>query len=167
MWKELHESIKCINSELDHKKCCFPESAKRLLAASLLMTPKLSGARAELIMHATARSLLDTLNLPYTGDNILNIMPCKKTMEGYIQDLACSVLFNCSVQLDEECGVGAYFASDKADEKVKKGMQNASQNGRQHLLWKIFLMDRSTVVCSTLMEQEPPRKRVPMVLQTH
>jgi hypothetical protein len=26
------------------------------------------------------------------------------------------------VRLDEECGVGAYFASDKADEKVKKGM---------------------------------------------
>jgi hypothetical protein len=80
--KELHESIKHINSKLDHKKCCFPELAKHLLAASLIMTPKLSGARAELIVHATARSLLDTLNLPYTEDNIFNIMPCKKTMEG-------------------------------------------------------------------------------------
>jgi hypothetical protein len=50
----------------------------------------------------------------YTEKNILNIMPCKITMVGWIEDLA--------VQMDEEGDICAYLATDKTGEKVKKGM---------------------------------------------
>lgn len=86
------------------------------------MTPKLSGAGAEVLCHGIASSVLDTLKILYTEDEILNVMPCKKTMEAWIEDLAVSVLFVASVRMDEEDGIGAYLATDKADEKVKKGM---------------------------------------------
>jgi hypothetical protein len=62
------------------------------------------------------------LNIEYTEDTILNILPCKKTVEGWIEEFACSVLYVCSARLDEEDGVGAYLSTDKAEEKAKKGM---------------------------------------------
>jgi hypothetical protein len=62
------------------------------------------------------------LNIEYTEDTILNILPCKKTVEGWIEEFACSVLYVCTARLDKEDEVGAHLSTDKAEEKVKKGM---------------------------------------------
>jgi hypothetical protein len=95
--------------------------ARQLIAASL-STPKLSGAGAEIVAQGIASFILETLQIPYTEENILNIMPYKMTMVGWIEDLAVSILFIGSVQMDEEGGIGAYLATDKADKKAKKGL---------------------------------------------
>jgi hypothetical protein len=88
MWKASHAELKQIEKEINHEICCFPPSAKSFIAASLTMTPKHSGTGAEILAHRIACSILEILQLPYTEENILDIMPCKKTMEEWVEDLA-------------------------------------------------------------------------------
>jgi hypothetical protein len=76
----------------------------------------------EVIVYAVTRSILEYCRIDFTEDDLLNILPCKKTMEGWIQELAVLILFIGSGRLDEEEGIGAYLATDKAEEKMKKGM---------------------------------------------
>jgi hypothetical protein len=111
-----------MRDQFKKKQCCFTCKAKRFIVASIVASPKLSGAAIEVLMHGIARSVLEVLNIEYTEDTILNILPCKKTVKGWIEEFACSVLYVCSARLDEEDGVGAYLSTDKAKEKVKKGM---------------------------------------------
>jgi hypothetical protein len=114
--------MKYIHDMIDRKICCFPLLASRHIAASLVTASKLSGVGAEVIVYAVTRSILEYCCIDFTKDDILNIIPCKKTMEGWIQELAVSILFVGSVRLDEEEGIGTYLATDKAEEKMKKGM---------------------------------------------
>ena len=121
-WQASHEEMKYVKEQLDKGKCCYTRSAQRLIAASLVANPKLSGAGAEVMIHAATRSFLEVCGINYTEESLLNILPCKKTTDRWIENLACSVMFVCSVRMDEEDGIGIYLATDKADEKVKKGM---------------------------------------------
>lgn len=121
-WKASHEQMKFIKGRLGTEIACFPPSAKRVVAASVALTGKLSGPGMEILVHGVARALFDLLGIEYTPENLLNILPCKAAVETWIQELACSQLFVCSVIIDEEDGDGICLTTDKADEKVKKGM---------------------------------------------
>ena len=122
MWKATHEENTYMREQFNKQQCCFTHEAQWFIVASLVAGPKLSGAAVEVFMHGIARSILEVLRIEYTEDTIQNILPCKKTIEGWIEDFACSILYVCSARLDEEDGVGAYLSTDKAKEKVKKGM---------------------------------------------
>jgi hypothetical protein len=108
---------------------------------------KSAHAAIEVLMHGIARSVLKVLNIVYTEDTILNILPCKKTVEGgWIEEFACSVLYVCSVRLDEEDGVGAYLSTNKAEEKVKKGMTKVISKWSPSLATPKFL-DGQVFIC--------------------
>jgi hypothetical protein len=47
---------------------------------------KSAHAAIEVLMPGVARSVLEVLNIVYTEDTILNILPCKKTVEGWIEE---------------------------------------------------------------------------------
>ena len=123
MWKALHKEITYMREQFNKQQCCFTHEAQWFIVASLVASPKLLGAAVEVFMHGVMRSILKVLKIEYMEDTIQNILPCKKTIEGWIEDFACSVLYVCSAQLDEEDGnCCTYLSTDKAKEKVKKGM---------------------------------------------
>jgi hypothetical protein len=111
-----------MREQFKKQQCCFSCKVKQFIFASLVASPKLFGSAVEVLMHDITRSVLKVLNIEYTEDTILNILPCKKTVEGWIVEFACSVLYVCSVRLDKEDQVGAYLLTNKAKEKVKTGM---------------------------------------------
>jgi hypothetical protein len=135
-----------MRDQFKKKQCCFTCEAKRFIVASIVASPKLSGAAIEVLMHGVARSVLKVLNIEYTEDTILNILPCKKTVEGWIEEFACSVLYVCSARLDKEDGVGAYLSTDKAEEKVKKGMTKVISKWSPSLATPKFL-DGQVFIC--------------------
>ena len=126
LWRASHNKITYMRDQFEKKQCCFTHEAKWFIVASIVASPKLSGAALEVLMHGITRSVLEVLNIEYTEDTILNILPCKKTVEGWIEAFACSVLYVCSVRLNEEDGVGAYLLTDKAKEKVKQERDDES-----------------------------------------
>jgi hypothetical protein len=54
---------------------------KRHNTASLVMASTLSGVGAEVIVYAIITSILEYCHIDFTKDDILNIIPCKKTTE--------------------------------------------------------------------------------------
>ena len=85
------------------------------------MTPKLSGGRAELFSFSMAKSLLTTLEVPHTNEELQKVLPCKSKMEELVRLLARSIILVGAHRLQEDNYREICLRSDQAEEKVKKG----------------------------------------------
>jgi hypothetical protein len=87
LWRASHDENTYMRDQFKKKQCCFTCKAKRFIVASIVASPKLSGAAIEVLMHGIARSILEVLNIEYTEDTILNILPCKRQLKDGLRSL--------------------------------------------------------------------------------
>jgi hypothetical protein len=117
-----HNEITYMGEQFKKQQCYFTCETKQFIVASIVASPKLLDAAFEVLVLGITRSILKVLNIEYTKDTILIILSCKK-VNRWIEEFACSILYVCSMSLDEEDGVGVYLLTPhNTKEEVKKGM---------------------------------------------
>jgi hypothetical protein len=73
-------------------------------------------------MYGVVKAVLVHLEIKHTDEQVHNLLPCKATVENYLKILSMKNIFIGAARLEEEGGVGVYLGTDKADDKIKKGM---------------------------------------------
>jgi hypothetical protein len=120
--QQAYEKEMALADQFKKGKCCFQKEEKQFIATVLAMCPKLSGPASEVAAFGISKALLTYLKIDHIDKQLRKILPCKATAEAYIEKLAVTTMFVAASRLEENDERGIYFGSDKADDKVKKGM---------------------------------------------
>jgi hypothetical protein len=116
------KAMKRLEENLKKRQCNISKEAQWFVATALAMCPKLSGPGEEISSFGYVKAMLICFVIEKTDEQLLNVLPCKWTGESYLENFAADVFFVGASCLEEEDGRGIYFGSDKAEDKVKKGM---------------------------------------------